>query len=1154
MKIAHFSVKNSILVNLISFLIIVMGLFAMLRLRKEAFPPVDYDIVTVTTAYPGAPTEDVEKFVTVPLEKEIKGISGIKEITSGSEEGLSVIGIKIDPKASEKDQVVDDIERAVDRVNNLPEGVKDDPVIFELRSKEIPVLEISLSGGESEFQRREWAETLEDLILNINGVATVNRLGWRDPEFHVEVDPNKLKEYYVSINEVMDALRSRNITLPGGHLTTDKEEFNVRTTGEFDSVDEISDVIIRANDAGNWLRVGDVATVVSTYEDQERIARTKGKRTLGMVVIKNETSDIIKVVEKVNRVITQFEKTLPEGMEVEVANDISFYVKRRLGVLKTNGAIGFLLVVIILFLFLDPVPAIMTALGIPIALFTTFFMMNAMGLSINLVSMLGLILVLGMLVDDGIIVSENVYRKIEQGVHPKEAAVQGTTEVIAPVTATVLTTFAAFGPLLFIPDIIGKFIRHIPIVVMIALGASLIEAFIILPAHLADFVRPGTYMHIKNGKKKAKKGWFQGVTKFYLKVLEFVLSHRYKVVLGLIFGFIFVIWFAVNVYKIKVILFTGEGIEDFYIRAEAPKGTSLEQMEELITPIEELVASLPESELDSYRSYIGSISNEMGFDPDAKNGSHLSQITIFLTPMQQRERTPKQIQESIRERLEKIEGFEKVYFFSPKEGPPTGRAVEVAIKGDKFAVMNIIAKQIMDYLSQVPGVSDVSTNYEYGKKELSIKVNEEKAKKFFLTIEDVASTVRFAIKGGVATSVKPSKAEDEIEVLVRFPEDYRNDITDFDKILVRNHDNNLVPLSSVATIEEKEGLYAITHLDGSRSVYVTADVDGDKATSLTVNQNLKSRFKDITKDFLGYSLKFGGEYEEQKETQANLLFSFVVALFLIFIILTAIFNSMVQPFIVMTAIPFGFLGIIIAFMAHGRPLSFFALMGAVGLTGIVVNDSVVLVDFINRLRISGKDRRESLIEAGQTRLRPVLMTTITTIGGLVSVAYGLGGGDPFLKPMGLAIIWGLFFATGLTLLVIPCFYAIIDDFVEKVLHKGRYNFRKRDFENLEMGIEELIDSIMREKKGKMPKGKTVPKLLQWLNNSILPYEIYLRKMKAQDLGDAGIKIIDRIMVKFKKRLKDFSQDDLKMLNKTIEGKRFKRLIIAKYFQLDLKNL
>ncbi len=1035
MKLAEFSIKNSLLVNLISVLIVFVGVYSVFHLKKEAFPAVNYDIVLVTTVYPGAPTEDVEKLVTVPIEKEIKGISGIKEISSTSEEGRSVIGITLDPKESDKNQVIDDIERAVDRVQDLPEGVKDDPIVFELRSKEIPVLEISLSGNDSEEVRRKYAEDLEDLLLNINGVASINRMGWRDPEFHVDVDPDKLKSFHVSINEIMSALRLRNISLPGGHLTTKQEEFNIRTTGEFSTVKEIEDVIIRANDAGNWLRIKDVAKVTKDFEDLERITRTNGKRALGLVVIKNEASDIIKVVDKINIVLDQFKKTLPKGMEVTKAKDISFYVKRRLGVLKNNGLIGFLLVIIILFFFLDPIPALTTAMGIPIALFISFFVMMGLGMSINLVSMLGLIIVLGMLVDDGIIVSENVFRYVEGGMDPKEAAIRGTTEVMAPVTATILTTFAAFAPLLFLPDIIGKFIREIPIVVIITLAASLLEAFIILPAHLADFVKKGKYSK-ENRKESNRKKVFNFINKFYLRIMKYCLAHRYKVMSILLVFCIGTVIFAVKIYKMKIVMFGGEGIEEFYIRAEAKKGTSLEQMEKLVKPIEKLVETLPKDELESYRTYVGSISKEIGFDPNSKNGSHLAQITVYLTPMQQRKRTPNEIKESLRAGLDNIQGLEKLYFYSPKEGPPQGRAIAVGIKGECFDISNEIANKMVTYLKKIKGVSDIGMSYESGKKDLYIAVDEEKAKKFYLTIDAIAATVRYAFKGGIATEVKQQKAEDEISVVVRFPKEERDTMDAFNKIFISNAQGNLIPLKSVASIKKTEGLYSIAHLDGKRTIWITGDVDGEDATSFSVNIDLKDKFKDIPKEYEGYTLKFGGEYEDQKETQQNLLFAFFVVMFLIFIILTAIFGSLVQPFIVMTAIPFGYLGVIIAFMAHGRPLSFFALMGMVGLTGIVVNDSVVLVDFINKLRKSGKDRRESLIEAGRTRLRPVLMTTLTTIGGLVSVAYGIGGGDPFLKPLGLAIAWGLFFATGLTLIVIPCMYAIFDDISEKVLHKS----------------------------------------------------------------------------------------------------------------------
>ncbi len=1025
MRLAEFSVKNSLLVNLLSVFIIVVGFFTMFQLKREAFPPIQFDEMTVTTVYPGAPAEDVEKFVTTPIEKELRGISGIKQMSSSSEEGLSRIGIEIDPGVSNKKKVVDDVKDAVDRVRDLPAEVKDDPVVIELSADEFPVLQITLSGDFPEQVKRQYAENLEDLLLDIKGVGSVRRVAWPDPEFWVEVDPEKMSEYHVSLEEVMTALQKRNVTVPAGQLDAGQTEFNVRITGEFTQPEELEGVIIRANDSGNWLRVGDIAKVVSTYEDPDELSKLNGKRAVSMIVVKNDSGDIIGIVSKIQKTLDSFRSALPEGMDIEVTNDMSYYVKRRLGVLRNNGFIGLVLVVVILFLFLDPIPALMTALGLPVALFSTFIVMHWMGLSINLVTMLGLIIVLGMLVDDGIIVAENVYRYIEDGMNPREAAVRGTSEVIAPVTVTILTTCAAFAPLMFMPDIMGKFVRYIPIVVMIALFSSLIEAFVILPSHLSDFINAEKFQSTHKGNVHKDRKWFKWLVDGYAGILDKALSVRYLVLIGLIGMLVFSVFIAAT--HMKLVLFTGEGIEEFQIRAEAAKGTSLAKMDDLIKPVEALVGTLPGPELDAYVTNLGLIAEDRGFDPHSKKGTHLGQITVYLTPAQHRKRTPQEIVASLRPQLDQISGFDKLYFHLGKEGPPVGKPIEIGIKGDDFPILQEIAQKFITELNGIGGVSDVLMGYEVGKKQLKVNVDEAKAQKYYLTVGQIADSVRNAIDGSVATTIKPVKAEEEITVRVRFPEAKRQSMKAFSQILVPNSKGNLIPLSSVAQIEEQDGVFKIDHLDGKRVVYVTAQVDEKQATSYGVNNQVQKTFKDLFSEYPGYTVKYSGEYEEQQITKSNLQRSFLIALFLIFIILAALFKSLIQPFVVMLAIPFGMIGVIWAFLLHGRPLSFFALMGMVGLTGIVVNDSVVLMDFVNKLRKDGYSRRDSLIDAGRMRLRPVLMTSITTIAGLVSVAYGIGGGDPFLKPMALAIIWGLFFATGLTLVVIPCIYAIIDD-------------------------------------------------------------------------------------------------------------------------------
>ncbi|OGX37164.1 MAG: hypothetical protein A3D87_07440 [Omnitrophica WOR_2 bacterium RIFCSPHIGHO2_02_FULL_50_17] len=1035
MRVAEFSIKNSLFVNLVSIFVVIAGLAAMFNLRRDTFPEVSFDVVTVTTAFSGASAEDVEKLINIPLEKELKGISGIKEMTSSAEEGLSVIGLEIEPGVKDKKRVIRDIEDAVERVTDLPSDIEDDPAVVEMRTKERPVLEISIAGNVDESRRRHYAEILEDRLLDVPGVAQIRRYGWRDREFWVEVDPAKLQEYHVSIVEVMQALQEHNVTVPAGQIRTDRVEYNVRVNAEVTQAEEIAEVVIRANDAGNWLKVRDVARVVAAFEDETQIARTNGKRTTAMVVVKSEDGDVISVVDKTHQVIREFEKGLPEGMEVILTNDFSYYVKRRLSTLVNNGMTGFIIVVLILFIFMEPVSAFLTAWGLPFSVFTTFFFMYCFGISINIVSMLGLIIVVGMLVDDAVIISENVYRYLEEGLDLKEAVIRGTQEVVVPVTGTIITTCAAFMPLLFMQDIIGKFIREIPLVVTIALLSSLIEAFFILPSHLYNFLSfkfkkwpQAAFTHRKNTKAQHRFRVFQ---RHYVKFIDWILRHRGKsvVVMLLILAGSVYLW----KFHMKTILFTGEGIEQFYIRGEAPKGTPVETMEEMMFPVEKLVAALPRNEAESFRTYVGSVEEGHGFDPSARRAGHLGQITVFLTPIRGRDRSASEIANSLRARFPEVQGLEKLYIHVPKEGPPVGRDIEIGIKGEHPEIMQGIAGQFVDKLKTTQGVSDIETSYQFGKRQLRVIVDENKARQAYLTIHTVAQTVRQAIKGGVATTVKPDKADEEIDVLVRFPQEARKDVDVLKNILVPNTQGNLIPLTSVAKIVEEDGVYVISHLDGKRVIYVQASIDSKVTTAIEVNRMLQKEFEDIERIHPGYTVKYSGEFEEQMKSQKGLLIAFLVAMGFIFIILAAQFDSVIQPFIVMLAIPFGLAGVIYSFFLHGKPISFFALMGVVGLAGVVVNDSIVLVDFINYLRKKGKPLRICLVQAGKMRLRPVFMTSVTTVGGMVSLAYGFGGSDPFLKPLGLSMMWGLAFSTTMVLIIIPCVYSLMDELSVRVL-------------------------------------------------------------------------------------------------------------------------
>ncbi len=1026
MKISEFSVKHSLLINLISVFILIAGFYTLYiyKIRKEAFPEVSMDSVVISTAYPGAPPEETEKLVTVPIEKELKGVDGIKEMQSISDENVSTIIININHDAKDKDKVVNDIRRAVDQVRGLPDDAED-PVVTEITTGEIPTIEIALSGDLPETELRKYAETLEDIFADIPGVSSIVKRGWRDEEVWVEVDPDKMKDLHVSMKEVMNALREKNISIPGGKLRGEKE-FSIRTTGEFHKKQEIENVIIRANDLGNWLRIKDIASVRFSFKEEDVINKSFGTRSINLTVIKKSAGDTVKIVKIVKEKTADFIHASGPKLKVSYINDMSFYITRRLGVLRNNGIIGLVLVVCVLMLFLNHRVALLTALGIPIAFCATLVVMAFMGLSINLITMLGLIIVLGMLVDDGIIVAENCARHLETGLDSHQAAIIGTQEVVKPVTATIITTIVAFSPLLLIEGIIGKFIWGIPIVVIIALIASLFEALIILPSHFADFVGIG-----KNRKYRSKKDlpWFKTLLKSYTRIINKALNRRYWVLSGVIV--VLLLTFALGK-KMPFILFGSEGIEQFFIRVEAPSGTNLYTTNKLVKQIEEKVAQLPENELDAYTTQVGSSGDTWMFDPYGKSGSHVAQVVVYLTPNTDRKRDVGQITEDLRHRTKDVKGFEKIYLEIPKEGPPVGKAVAIRIRGEDFSVLEKISNEILPFLKNIEGVTDIDSDYEVGRDEIRVVINEEQAACSYLSVKEIASAIRSAFKGGLATSIKPTKAEEEIDVLVRFPETSRSKKETFDKIFISNKFGNLIPLKKVARLEDKISITRIRHLDGKRVITIRAGVDTKKITSSKTNQLLAENFKYIPGKYPGYDIKYTGEQEENIKMVNSFVKAFGLAFFLIFLILAANFNSLIQPIVVMMAIPFGLIGVIWAFFFHQLPISFFMMMGIVGLNGIVVNDSIVLVEFVNNLRRKGVNRRASLIQSGQLRLRPVLLTTITTALGLAPTAYGIWGDDPFLRPMALTIVWGIVCATLLTLIVLPCIYAIIDDITLKI--------------------------------------------------------------------------------------------------------------------------
>ncbi|MDF3821854.1 efflux RND transporter permease subunit [Leptospira sp. 96542] len=1072
-SIVQYFLSKSLFVNLLTVFLLIAGGITAYSMNREAFPNINFDIVSVVTIYPGAAPADVEKLVTKPLEDAIKEVDGIKEYRSASLENRSGIIITIDPNTKNTQKVVDDIKSAIDRVQDIPEEAED-PIVTEITTARQPVIEVHLTPMMKDGnpvltpkQLRDQAKILEEKLKDLPSVARITKRGWREREMKVDLDPDKLSSMSISSTQVINALKLKNINFPGGNINERTKEIIVRTVGEFDTVEEIENVFVRTNDAGRSVRIKDIAKVSEGFEDSEYLDKSNGEIAIALTIIKREKADAITVVDESKIIVKDFIKSTNGTVQFAFVNDLSKYIRRRLGVLTSNAVSGLILVTASLFVFLGWRMAMMTALGIPISIAMTFIAMNYFGMTLNLISMMGLIIVVGILVDDAIIICENVYRHLEMGEAPFEAAMRGTSEVLAPVTATISTTIAAFAPMLFMTGIFGKFIKSIPMVVILSLLSSLFEAFFMLPSHLYD-VSKTTNM---KGEVKEESHWFiRFKEKTYLPLLRFALTHRMRMV-ALLFGlFIFSLFIQAKFGKFK--LFPG-AIETFQIRVTAETGLTLEETDRFIQAIESVIKKLPESEVENFISRVGIIQKDPN-DPFTKRGKNYAQIMVYLTPDESRDRSTEHIIDVVRqntkyllndkalllleEKLLKenvnktdeitipIEEIPNEYidlkskltnleFEKLAGGPPVGKPVAIEIKGDDFNTLLKIGAEYKAVLAKIQGVTDIGDDFNEGKDEIRVKVDEGLASLAGVSVQTVSLAINTALQGTVSTKIK--RADEEVDVRVRFPEKYRTSLVNLDKVYVNNLTGNLIPVSRLTSYTRSPGRASINHLDGKRLLTVTSNIDETISTSRQVNMDAKKMAEGIIQKYPGYTVRFSGENKDTEESMASLGLAFGAGLIIIFMILASLFRSLGQPIIVMSAIPFAVIGVIFAFLIHGHPFSFLAFLGIVGLAGVVVNDSIVLVDCANQLRIEdpSKSTFDILMEAGSIRLRAVILTTVTTVLGLLPTAYGIGGSDPFLVPMALAFGWGLAFATFITLIMVPVFYLNLYTFKEWLISK-----------------------------------------------------------------------------------------------------------------------
>ena len=1026
-------------------IIIAFGLYAWINLPRELTPEIALQSVNVTTLYPGASPEEVEKLISAPIEDAIEeNVNKINLLFSNSSEGRSIISVDFEEMSDRDfDKELENLRTAVEQVNDLPAEILDDPKVEELDvSSGFPMLTIVVGGSISEAQMREIAENLKDEILDIKNVASVRIAGLREREIWIEVNPDRLKAYQIPIATVITALGASNLNLPAGTMELGNTEFMVRTMGEFADPGTIGETIIAVQPTGTPLRLKDIATVSDTYEEARTLSRINGSTSISLSVQKKTEGNTIALVAKLRELVEKRKTDLPDGAELTPVNDYSIILKERLGILETNAFFGLILVVLMLLLFIGWRNAVFAALGIPVAFMATFWFMSMTDYTLSGVSLFGLILVVGIVVDDAIVVIENIYRHIEKGEPPKVAAIRGAEEVGWPVVAASLTTICAFGPLMFMSGVSGQFMRIVPIMAILVLLASLFEVFVILPAHVAEWGRPKSqagrsrFDNLRTRSQGAFTAsvravgfllWFSTffdlIRHRYVRTLKMTIRHRYAFV-----GCVLLLGLIACVSAFRVLdkeLFPGEDFPQFYVKAEMPPTYGMQETTAIIAQMEEAAKTLPSSEIAAIVSNIGLHTPTSGMLEGVTYGSNFGEIIIELTPKQARTRGVDEIIAELRTKTATISGIEELNFITLEGGPPQGADVEVKVKGPRFEQLTALADTLKASLMKMDGVYDIRDDFRTGKSELRIYLKPEKAHQYGLTTRQIAQTVRTAIEGAKATTYR--EADEAIDVVVKYKKDTLTNLGELNNLLIATPTGAIVPLKDVADITEEKGYSDIRRFDSERAITVYASVDDEKTTAFDVNQALIGTFADVESLYPGYKLDFQGIFDDIVESFSELWKLFIIGLLLIYVVLGSQFKSFIQPIIIMFAVPFGMIGAMVGLLLANATLSLVAMFGIVALSGIVVNDSIVLIDFINKYRENGYNKWYAILKGGSVRLRPIVLTTLTTIIGLIPMAVGLGGKSPIWMPMAYTIIFGLAFATSMTLFVMPALYAITTD-------------------------------------------------------------------------------------------------------------------------------
>ena len=1067
MIISDTAVRKSTTVTVLSLLLIIFGVYCYQVLPRESDPDITIPNVFVSTSYRGVSPTDMETSVTIEIEKKLKGLDGLKKIQSVSSEGLSSINIEF-VTGTDIDKALQDVKDKVDEAaGDLPGDLEDDPSVFEVNFSEMPIVVFSLSGTCGLPFLKDIADDLKDAIEGVAGVLEVDINGGLEREIRVEVFPEKLAYYGLSIGALEDIVRSENKNTSGGSIRLGNGRFQLRVPGEFVTPEEIYGLVVSNRD-GSPVYLKDVARVVDSFKEESSRSRLNGRESVTLSVKKRSGENIISIAESVDRIIADAQPSWPTGTEITKVLDKSRDIELMVTDLENNILSGLVLVLVVIFFILGIRNALLVSLAIPFSMLLSFIILYLMGITLNMVVLFSLTLALGMLVDNAIVIVENIYRFMEQGVGRFDAAMQATSEVAYPVIGSTLTTIAAFSPMLFWPGIMGEFMGYLPLTLIVTLSSSLFVAMVINPAMASLFMKiKGT--DIVAGKSAeevaaavekpiAIRGFF---LVRYAAIMNSALS-RPLTVMGLAFCVLILMiqgWLLVIGLEKPVEFFPEVEPKGIYVNVDVPEGADLDYTDTIIKRVERSISGTTnEQEIPAlalapkeyttpggttyfgpsdlkniknvYTQAVLSAAGGSAFDPNTPN-----HVGIRFLEIGDRARSSHETVAAIRERIKDIPGA-KLTVALEEEGPPTGAPINIEISGNSFAVLGEIAKTIKDTLSRLPHVEDVRDDFVEGIPSVQVLIDRQKASLFGLTTNSIGFALKSAYNGLEVSSFR--EGDDDYDITVQLPEEERQVVDILHELILPTPSGQMVPLSTIAEISFSGSMGSITRINNQRVVTVKANVDETKVPGPVAREQAAKILQDLPIP-AGYAIQFTGEFEFQKESQDFLTKAFLVALLLIFLILVAMFDSISQPFIIMTSVLLSLGGAFFGLALFSSPFGIIMTgVGVISLAGVVVNNAIVLIDYTNKLRQRGYALREAVISAGATRLRPVLLTAVTTILGLIPMVTGVSfdfqtwsiswvsESSQWWRSMAVVVIFGLVVATFLTLIVVPTLYYVLE--------------------------------------------------------------------------------------------------------------------------------